>query len=124
MVVYKIDHIVPKGIPISWLYCLANNSKCARVGTKVPASKGYDFLHTSELLKALKFIRDATNVNFKIGRDVSKGKVNMRICLGINLIGVHVKTLAVGIPRAKVADANGLFGRAGLNDVATTVLNT
>lgn len=124
IIIDKLDDIITKLVPIGRLHSLTNDSKCSRVGAEVPTAKRYDLFDTSELLEALKLIRDATDLDIKVGRDIGKSKVNMRVSFDVNLISVHVQALAVSIPRTKITDSHGLFGRSGLDDITTAVLNT
>lgn len=89
MLLYKGHNIVFERFTICGLHSFTQDIKSARRGAKVPASEGNDPLYPGHGFEGLKVILRTAYINFEVGREVCKRKVNMGIKARVNIVNVH-----------------------------------
>lgn len=124
IIVDKLNNVLDKSWSIRGLSGLAEDSKGARVIAKGPAAKGDDLLDSRHPLEDVELRLNTGGINSEVRHDIDKGKMDMGVSILVNLIHIHMQTLAVAIEGFKISHVDLLSWRGTFDDVHAAIENT
>lgn len=84
---HKVDEVGPKDLPVARLNNFPQNTIGGLQSTKVPTAKRNNLLDSIQALEQVELFLEPGHINLERARgDVGKGKVNVRVFLGVNLV--------------------------------------
>lgn len=116
MAAHEAHQVRDKGVAVLRLGGISEALEGARVGGKRPAAKGEDLLEAGPLHESSELVLDAGGVHVETGCDRGKGKVDVRVLLGRDLIDAHAQTRPQLVERLEVADGLDLGGGIAVVD--------